>query len=76
MEPKPIEQGFSADGYITNQDCFHSLRYRTMPADINGCGWIAACNLRRFLGHDDGRFRPRASARRYEDRFYGGLIFF
>ena len=50
MEEKTIEQGFSPDGYITDQDCFHSLRYRTMPADINGCGWIAAYNLRRFLG--------------------------
>ena len=52
MEPKPIEQGFSEDGYITDQDCFHSLRYRTMPADINGCGWIAAYNLQRSLGQD------------------------
>ena len=52
MEAKPIEEGFSADGYIVDQDCFHSLRYRTMPADINGCGWIAAFNLRRFLGQE------------------------
>lgn len=52
MEEKRIEQGFSADGYITDQDCFHSLRYRTMPADINGCGWIAAYNLQRFLGQE------------------------
>ena len=52
MEEKTIEQGFSSDGYITDQDCFHSLRYRTMPADINGCGWIAACNLQRFLGQE------------------------
>ena len=49
---KTIEEGFSADGYIVDQDCFHSLRYRTMPADINGCGWIAAFNLRRFLGQE------------------------
>ena len=49
---KTIEEGFSDDGYIVDQDCFHSLRYRTMPADINGCGWIAAFNLRRFLGQD------------------------
>ena len=52
MENKPLEQGFSADGYITDQDCFSSLRYRTMPASINGCGWIAAYNLRHFLGQD------------------------
>ena len=49
---KTIEEGFSADGYIVDQDCFHSLRYRPMPADINGCGWIAAFNLRRFLGQE------------------------
>lgn len=52
MENKPLEQGFSGDGYIVDQDCFHSLRYRTMPASINGCGWIAAYNLRRCLGQD------------------------
>lgn len=52
MENKPLEQGFSEDGYIVDQDCFHALRYRTMPASINGCGWIAAFNLRRFLGQD------------------------
>ena len=52
MEPKPLEAGFSADGYIIDQDCFHTLRYRTMPADINGCGWIAAYNLRRACGQD------------------------
>ena len=50
--PKPLEEGFSPDGYIRDQDCFSTLRYRTMPANINGCGWIAAYNLRRFLGHD------------------------
>ena len=52
MGAKPIEAGFSDDGYIVDQDCFHSLRYRTMPADINGCGWIAAYNLRRACGQD------------------------
>ena len=52
MGPKPMDAGFSADGYIVDQDCFHSLRYRTMPADINGCGWIAAFNLRKALGRE------------------------
>ena len=50
---KPLAEGFSADGYITDQDCFHTLRYRTMPASINGCGWIAAYDLRRFLGQTE-----------------------
>ncbi len=49
---RPIAEGFSADGYICDQDCFSSLRYRGIPASINGCGWIAAYNLRRFAGQD------------------------
>ena len=47
-EPKPLAEGFSADGYIIDQDCFSSVRYRTMPASINGCGWIAAFDLLHF----------------------------
>ena len=50
---KPLAEGFSAEGYIRDQDCFSSLRYRTMPASVNGCGWIAAYNLRRFLGQTE-----------------------
>ena len=45
-------EGISADGYITDQDCFSSVRYRGMRADINGCGWIAAYNLRHALGQE------------------------
>ena len=48
---KPLEMGFSPDGYIIDQDCFSDFKYRTIPANYNGCGWIAAYNLRRFLGH-------------------------
>ncbi len=48
---KPLGAGLARGGYIVDQDCFSSYRYRTMPANINGCGWIAAYNLRRFLGH-------------------------
>ncbi|MCR5136000.1 MAG: hypothetical protein K6C12_02720 [Oscillospiraceae bacterium] len=50
-ELPPISAGFSADGYIVDQDCFSSVRYRTMRGDYNSCGWIAAYNLRHFLGH-------------------------
>ena len=46
------EDGFSKDGYIIDQDCFSSVRYRTMPAHWNGCGWIAAYNLRHALGQE------------------------
>ena len=48
---KPLEMGFSQDGYIIDQDCFFECIYRTIPANLNGCGWIAAYNLRKFLGH-------------------------
>ena len=44
--------GFSPDGYIIDQDCLSQIEYRTMPASINGCGWVAAYNLRRYLGHE------------------------
>ncbi len=50
---RPLSEGFSEDGYIIDQDCFSSVRYRSMRADINGCGWIAAYNLRHFLGQTD-----------------------
>ncbi len=51
---KPLEMGFSPDGYITDQDCFSTFRYRTIPANYNGCGWIAAYNLQKCLGHETG----------------------
>ncbi len=43
--------GFSSDGYIIDQNYFDEYEYRTMSASINGCGWIAAYNIRHFLGH-------------------------
>lgn len=46
--------GFSQDGYIIDQDYFDAYEYRTMHADINGCGWIAAFNIRHYLGHGVG----------------------
>ena len=49
---KTLDMGFSAEGYIIDQDCFFDFRYRTIPANLNGCGWIAAYNLRKFLGHE------------------------
>ena len=49
---KALEEGFSRDGFITDQDCFSSVRYRSIPASYNGCGWIAAYNLRRALGQE------------------------
>ena len=52
MEEKPMAAGYSADGYIIDQDCFSSLRYRTMPVSWNGCGPIALYNLRRAAGQE------------------------
>lgn len=49
---KTPSEGFSSDGFITDQDCFSSVRYRTMHADVNGCGFIAAYNLRHCLGQE------------------------
>ena len=46
--------GFSCDGFIIDQNCFGNYRYRTIPASDNGCGWIAAYNLRHALGHAVG----------------------
>ncbi|MBQ9263779.1 MAG: hypothetical protein IJ189_06155 [Clostridia bacterium] len=50
--PKPLKFGFAPDGYIIDQDCFSSFQYRTIPANLNGCGWIAAYNLRKALDHN------------------------
>lgn len=44
--------GFSADGYIVDQNHMGAYRYRGMSSDINGCGWIAAYNLLHALGFE------------------------
>jgi len=43
-------RGFSRDGFITDQNALKNYRYRGMTSDVNGCGWVAAYNLRRALG--------------------------
>ena len=45
-------RGFSRDGYITDQNTLGDYPYRGMTSDINGCGWVAAYNLRRAAGQD------------------------
>ena len=51
--PAPDEaRAWTADGYIKDQDALRSCVYRTMPASINGCGPVAAYNLRRRAGQD------------------------
>ena len=44
--------GWTADGYIKDQDCLFRYTYRTIPASGNGCGPVAAFDLRHFAGHD------------------------
>ena len=46
-------KGFSADGYIVDQNSFSDYRYREMSSDVNGCGWIAAYNFLRAAGRDE-----------------------
>lgn len=45
-------KGFSRDGFITDQNALKDYRYRGMTSDVNGCGWVAAYNMRRALGHN------------------------
>ncbi len=44
--------GFSGDGYIVDQNALRAYPYRGMTSDVNGCGWVAAFNLRRAAGQD------------------------
>ncbi len=46
------EKKFSDDGYIIDQDLFTDCIYRTCTSDYNGCGWIAAYNLRHAMSDD------------------------
>ncbi|MCD7749251.1 MAG: hypothetical protein LUH42_04265 [Oscillospiraceae bacterium] len=46
------QNGFSADGYIIDQDCFAAYPYRGSTSNINGCGWVAAFDLLRAQGRD------------------------
>lgn len=45
-----MEKGFTADGYILDQDCFENYIYRGISSAINGCGWIAAYDFLHGLG--------------------------
>ena len=42
---------YSADGYIVDQAQVTDIRYGVFTSDINGCGWIAAFNFLKALGH-------------------------
>ena len=45
-------RGFSRDGFIIDQNALSDYPYRGMTSDVNGCGWVAAFNLRRAAGQD------------------------
>lgn len=45
-------RGFSRDGYIIDQNALGDYPYRGMTSDVNGCGWVAAFNLRRAVGQE------------------------
>ena len=44
--------GWTADGYIKDQDHFYHYTYRMSPASGNGCGPVAAFDLRRRAGQE------------------------
>lgn len=47
-----MRPGFSADGYIIDQNHLGQYRYRGMSSDINGCGWVAAYDLLHAQGFE------------------------
>ncbi len=47
----PESAAWTADGYLRNQDALSAYTYRAIPASNNGCGPVAAFNLRRHAGH-------------------------
>jgi len=48
----PEEAGWTGDGFIKDQDALSRYTYRTIPASENGCGPVAAFDLRRFDGQE------------------------
>ncbi len=50
--PEPEELAWTQDGYLKDQDALSAYSYRSIPACQNGCGPVAAFNLRRFAGQD------------------------
>lgn len=50
--PDPAETAWTEDGYLKNQDALSAYTYRSIPANHNSCGPVAAYDLRRHEGHD------------------------
>lgn len=48
----PEAEGWTADGYIRNQEALYAYTYRTIPAGNNACGPVAVFDLRRHEGHE------------------------
>ena len=51
-DAEPEDMAWTADGYLKDQDALSRYTYRTIPACHNGCGPVAAFNLRRFAGQE------------------------
>ncbi len=47
-----MREGFTADGYICDQEKLTDYPYRTATTNYNGCGWIACYNVLKYLGRE------------------------
>ena len=69
---KPVPPGFSADGFILDQDALSDYPYGRYRTDWNGCGWIAAYNL---LLACRRKADPRVICREMSDALHFGGTF-
>ena len=60
------------EGLIIKQSGLKGMRYGDSTSDFNGCGWIAAYNVRRMLGED---VTPAEVIRDMEDTTLLGGVF-
>ena len=66
-------EAFSADGFIIDQRKTAAVPYGIKNSDYNGCGWIAAFNLLRICGCDEGGWREVAIGMRHSTLLFGLL---
>ena len=46
------DRAFSRDGFIICQEYLKDFQYGAYHTSVNGCGWVAAYNVMRFLGKE------------------------
>ena len=51
-EPQKDAEAWTEDGYLKDQDALTGITYRTISACHNGCGPLAAFDLRKYAGQD------------------------